>query len=140
MRTLAALFALAFLAWSVSAGEPLNDFESALRQAKDEGKLLFIEFGRRNCKLCDDLKAMIKSGQVQIPDSKYVRVYLDCDKKRNAELIDEKFKIKAHKLPFVVITDAEGDPLSIRTGFGTASDYMEFIDEAERLAAAAKRR
>jgi len=131
----AAAVSLLLLAASLRGAEPCSSFDEALRQAKEGGKLVFVEFGRANCKNCEELKGMIRSGQVALPPSKFVLAFLDCDVKENSKLIDERFKIGAHKLPFAVVTDAEGSLLGVKTGFSTAKGYMEFVSEAERAAA-----
>jgi len=135
LRRAAAIMSLLLLAISLRGVEPCSSFDEALRQAKEGGKLLFVEFGRADCKSCEELKGMIRDGRVELPPSKFVLAFLDCDVKENSKLIDERFKIGPGKLPFVVVTDAEGNVLGVKTGFATARDYMAFVSDAERSAA-----
>ena len=140
MKAIIALCALLLLSLQSYAAEPLTNFDEALRQAKAGGKMLFIEFGRENCTSCKELKEMIRTGRVEVPDSKYVLTYLDCDDKVNSDIIDNKFKIKDHKLPFVVIADSEGKLLVMKAGLGAASDYTGLMADVERLAPPSKDR
>ncbi len=111
-----------------------NDFTGALKNAKSQGKLLFVSFGREACGNCQNLKSLIKSDKVQIPEEKFIYVDLNCDNEKDSNEFYSRFRGNGNTLPFVGIADSDGKQLSVRTGYGTAEEYQKFISEAEKKA------
>lgn len=137
MKTIVATLTL-FIAGSIAAvaGTPkaVTDLPTALEKAKAEGKMLFVQMGREACSNCQALKAMIKSNQVKLADSKYVYADVNCDDPATNKLFSSKFDVKGNMLPFVAIASADGTKLAGRSGYGTAKDFEELIREAGKQA------
>jgi hypothetical protein len=122
------------LAASVWAGrlEPVKDLEKALRMAKEQNKLLFIQYGREKCGNCQALKGMIKEGSVRLRDSKFVYADVDCDDDATSKVFAKHFKVEGRTLPFVVIAGPDSKQLAARTGYGEAQAFEDMIRDAEK--------
>ena len=112
--------------------ESLTDLNSALKKAKAEGKMLFIQYGRDRCGNCRALKALIAQQKVKLSDSKFVYVDLDCDDKETKKLFSQRYKVKGRTLPFVVIADSKGNQIMARSGYGTAQEFNMMIKKARK--------
>lgn len=116
------------------AGKPdaVTDLNAALEQAKSENKILFLEFGRKECANCQALRAMIKSKKVMLPESKFVYADVSCDDPSEQKAFQSKFKVKGTTLPFVVIAAPDGTQLVSRSGGGTDKDFNQLIHSAKK--------
>ncbi|MDB6075333.1 MAG: Thioredoxin-related protein [Verrucomicrobiaceae bacterium] len=131
MKTIIAALAL-FITGAAMAGgpKPVTDLNAALAKAKAEGKMLFVQMGRENCGNCQALKAMIKSNQVRLSDSKFVYADVNVDDSATNRLFSAKFDVKGNVLPFVAIASPDGTKLVGRSGYGSAKEFDDLIREA----------
>ncbi len=135
MKTLlASLFIL--LASTAFAGGTVKvtDLQAALNSARSQGKLLFVQYGRDICEHCQALKGMIVSGEVQLPESKYVYADVNCDDAKTKELFKKMFTTTGTGLPFVVVAAPDGTQLAARTGEGSARAYSNLLRHAQKAA------
>jgi hypothetical protein len=112
----------------------LTDLTDALQQAKAEGKLLFIQYGRPTCGNCQALRGYIAAHSLKLPAEKFVYADLNCDEKKTAAAFSERFKGEGSTLPFVVIADAEGKQLAFRSGYGEPDEFQRMIKDALKSA------
>lgn len=134
MYILAAVGAIMTAAGGALAKVPpkQTDLDEALKQAKAENKLLFVQFGRETCGNCQALKSMIQQRQIRLSDSDFVYADLNCDEAAAHRAFATRFKVEGRTLPFVVIADPDGKQLAARNGYGTAAEFRAFIKDAER--------
>ena len=118
--------------------EALTELPAALEKAKTEKKLIFVEYGREACGNCQALKKYIMSHALNLPESQFVYVDLNCDNVASSKPFNDKFKVQGNVLPFVVIADSEGNQLASRTGYGTPVDYQSLLKEAKKKASSPK--
>jgi thioredoxin-related protein len=107
-------------------------YSLASAQAKREGKLLFIEFGREQCSQCRALvQNVIPRAEVAaVLKSHFVALASDCD---DAEPEVEALALQlseATMLPFVMVADADGRFLHGSSG---AVDAQALLRTLERL-------
>ena len=114
--------------------EPVTDLDAALKKAKTEGKLVFVELGREGCGNCRALKGYIKSGMLRLRDSRFIYADLNCDDDGANRAFSQRFKVEGRMLPFVVIADSDGKQLAARSGYGEAQDFDDLIREGEKKA------
>jgi thioredoxin-related protein len=114
------------------APQAINDLQTALETAKSEGKLLFIQYGRETCGNCRALKSYITSGQLRLPQDKYVYVDMNCDDANARQAFRNQFKVNGNMLPFVVIADSDGKQLAGRAGYGKPQDFAQLIRDAKK--------
>lgn len=138
MKLLVSLGAVLFAALAFAdAPVAVTTLTAAMRKAKVEGKLLFVQSGRENCGNCQALKGLIAQGKVRLPESQFVYADVDWDDEKEGELFEATFKVRGNMLPFVVIAAADGTQLAARSGYGTQKDFEKLLAEAH--AAAEKR-
>ena len=109
-------------------------WDEALADARREGKLLFVEFGRAACSQCRTLvQGVIPHPQIApLLQRGFVALASDCD---DAEEQVERLAMQledAEMLPFVLFADAEGRFLEGTSG---AVDPRSFQRRLERLLA-----
>ncbi|MDQ3800678.1 MAG: thioredoxin family protein, partial [Acidobacteriota bacterium] len=118
---------------SKSADEPNwinNDFEAALKQAKAENKMVFVDFTGYTCTNCRWMEAnMFPKREVEAELNKLVlaRLYTDGSGElyeRQQQFQEQTFQTVA--LPFYAIFDADGKPLA--TFPGLTRNVQEFVD------------
>ena len=109
---------------------------AALKQAKTEGKMLFVLSGRENCGNCQALKDLISSGKLSLPAKEFVYADVDWDDEKEGELFEAKFKVSGNMLPFVVVASADGKQLTARSGYGTQKDFEKLLAAAQAAAKA----
>lgn len=134
MKTFIAALALLVALPAFAGQKPLTDLNAALAKAKAENKMLFVQMGRETCGNCQALKAMIKSNQVKLPESKFVYADVNCDDRATDELFTSKFNVKGNMLPFVAIAAPDGTKLAGRSGYGSAKEFDALIHEANKQA------
>jgi thioredoxin-related protein len=111
----------------------VTNLTAALKQAKTEGKMLFVLSGRENCGNCQALKGLISSGKLSLPAKEFVYADVDWDDEKEGELFEAKFKVSGNMLPFVVVASADGKQLAARSGYGTLKDFEKLLTEAKEL-------
>jgi thiol:disulfide interchange protein DsbD len=118
---------------SKSPAEPRwtnNDFEGALKQAKAENKMVFVDFTGYTCTNCRWMEAnMFPKREVEAELNKFVlaRLYTD----GNGEIYEKQQQFQEQTfqtvaLPFYAIFDADGK--SIATFPGLTRNAQEFVD------------
>jgi len=107
-----------------------NDFEGALKQAKAENKLIFVDFTGYTCTNCRWMEANIfPKKEVETELAKFVRVKLFTDGEgeiyeRQQQMEQQLFGTVA--LPFYAIFDSTGKPVASFPGLTRNSG--EFVD------------
>ena len=61
------------------ATKSIKDLDTALARGKEEGKMVFILYGREQCGNCQALRTMIQAGQVRLRESEIVYADVNCD-------------------------------------------------------------
>ena len=112
--------------------EAVTDLKDALKQAKADQKLLFIQYGREACGNCQALKQYIASKQLKLPTNEYVYADLNCDDRATSQEFFKHFEVDGKMLPFVVVADPEGRLLASRTGYGDVNAYEDLIKAAKK--------
>ena len=119
----------------------LTDLPKAQAQAKNENKLVYIDFnGSDWCPPCKQLHAILSSSKAFADYAKTNLVLVDIDfpqrkeqnedlKKANAAL-SEKYNIEG--FPTVIVLNGAGKELNRTVGFGGQS-ANQIIDELEKL-------
>lgn len=136
-----ALFAVAFASATLTADAPwVTDWEAAKKQAKEEKKVLLIDFsGSDWCGWCIRLEKEVFSQEAFIKGAKdkYVMVLLDFPKdksKQSAELQAQNAKLKGQfpvrGYPSVFLATADGTPFA-QTGYqsGGPEAYLKHLDK-----------
>ncbi|HEX8251324.1 MAG TPA: cytochrome c biogenesis protein CcdA [Pyrinomonadaceae bacterium] len=115
------------------SGEPTwinNDFEGALKQAKAENKMVFVDFTGYTCTNCRWMEAnMFPKREVEAELNKFVlaRLYTDGNGEvyeRQQQFQEQTFQTVA--LPFYAVFDADGKALT--TFPGLTRNTREFVD------------
>jgi thiol:disulfide interchange protein DsbD len=107
-----------------------NDFEGALKQAKSENKLIFVDFTGYTCTNCRWMEANVfPKKEVETELAKFVRVKLFTDGEgeiyeRQQQMEQQLFGTVA--LPFYAIFDEHGKPVASFPGLTRNS--TEFVD------------
>ncbi|MHB1080016.1 MAG: hypothetical protein ACYC67_11460 [Prosthecobacter sp.] len=135
MKTLLAFLAM-LCAPVVLADGPakITNLKTAMKTAKSEGKLLFVQMGRETCGNCQALKGMIENNEVRLSSSQYVYADVDCDDASTDELFEKCFQVEGSTLPFVVVASPDGTQLAARTGGGSVKDYTNLLRDAQKAA------
>jgi thiol:disulfide interchange protein len=107
-----------------------NDFEGALKRAKAENKMVFVDFTGYTCTNCRWMEAnMFPKNEVETEMSKFVlaRLYTDGNGEiyeRQQQFQEQTFQTVA--LPFYAIFDADGK--AVATFPGLTRNTREFVD------------
>lgn len=110
-----------------------NDLDQAIVNAKANGKLLFIMYGREACGNCQHLREMIKEEKVKLSGSEFIVLDLNCDNEKEGVSFQKKYSsIGGGYLPFVVIAKPDGTMIVSRKGYGEAADYQNLIQDAKK--------
>jgi thiol:disulfide interchange protein DsbD len=114
-----------------------NDFEAALKQAKSENKMVFVDFTGYTCTNCRWMEAnMFPKREVETEMSKFVlaRLYTDGNGavyERQQQFQEQTFQTVA--LPFYAIFNADGKPLATFPGLTrNAAEFVDFLRKAEK--------
>ncbi len=114
----------------------IDDEPAALEVAKQENKLVMLDFYATWCAACNELDHKTFSDQTVIDKlENYVTVKLDFSTKSDKELT-EKYKILG--LPVVIFMDSNGKIYKRLEGFVKAEEMLKIIDEVEAEAKSAK--
>ncbi len=112
-----------------------DDEPAALETAKQENKLVMLDFYATWCAACNELDHKTFSDQAVVDKLKnYVTVKLDFSVKSD-EALTEKYKILG--LPVVIFMDANGKIYKRVEGFVNAEDMLKIINEVEAEAKSA---
>ncbi len=113
-----------------------NDYEAALRKAKAENKLVFVDFTGYTCTNCRWMEANIfPKKEVEAEMSKFVlaRLYTDGDGEiyeRQQQFQEKTFQTVA--LPFYAIMDGNGKTVSTFPGLTrNVNEFVDFLRKAE---------
>ncbi len=128
---------LSVYAFGAAAGYE-SDFAKAQATAQAQNKMMFVIYGREACSNCQATKAMIKSHQIKVTDSKFVLVDLNCDDKQVSADFNKRFGKEnfGTTLPFVVVTDSAGNALVSSGGYKDAAEWEKILHAAQRKATA----
>jgi len=142
MKFLPALASVAIVLSSASAfaaSDYETDFSKALEAAKSQNKMMFVIYGREKCGNCQATKAMIKSKQIKVSDSKYVLVDLNCDDSKVSSDFRQRYSKETfgNTLPFVVVADSTGNALASSGGYKDANEWEKILKAAQKKATGA---
>jgi thiol:disulfide interchange protein len=116
------------------AGWILNDYDGALQQAKQENRLVFVDFTGYTCTNCRWMEAnMFPRPEVSKEMNKFVRARLYTDGagevfERQQKMQQEKFGTVA--LPYYAILRADGSPVNVFPGLTrNANEFLAFLQK-----------
>ena len=114
-----------------------NDYEGALRKAKAENKLVFVDFTGYTCTNCRWMEANIfPKKAVEMEMSKFVLAKLYTDGEGEIYERQQQFQEKTFQtvaLPFYAIMDADGKTIATFPGLTrNAQEFVDFLQEAEK--------
>lgn len=113
-----------------------DDEPGALQTAKQEGKLVMLDFYASWCAACNELDHKTFSDQAVVDKlENFITVKLDFSVKSD-EVLTEKYNILG--LPVVIFLDGDGNIYKRLEGFVNAEDMLKIIDEVESKAKSAK--
>jgi len=114
--------------------DAFDNLDTALTQAAEGHKMIFVIYGREACGNCQALHKAIKGGQVILPKSSYVVANLNCDDPATGKAFRQHYKVEGNMLPFVVVANNDGTQLAARAGYGTAKDFNDLLRDAKKQA------
>ena len=134
-----AALVLAVNAFAVESSPYVTDLNKALDTAHSGNKMMFVIYGREACGNCQATKAMIKSRQIKVPDSKFVVVDLNCDDPSVSAEFRKRYSKETFgtTLPFVVVADAAGNALASSGGYKSADEWEKVLKAAQKKAGGA---
>ncbi len=94
---------------------PETNLSVALAKAKQEHKLLFVQYGSTTCGYCRMLRTMLNSGRLELSDADFVYLDLLTEDPRNIKAFDEYFR-RGIGLPFVAIIAPDGKEIGSHMG------------------------
>ena len=119
------------------AGWILNDYDGAIQQAKQENKLVFVDFTGYTCTNCRWMEAnMFPRPEVAKEMNKYVRVRLYTDGagalfEHHQKMQQEKFGTVA--LPYYAILRTDGSPVATFPGLTrNTAEFLTFLQSDSR--------
>jgi thiol:disulfide interchange protein DsbD len=119
------------------AGWILNDYDTAIQQAKEEKKLLFVDFTGYTCTNCRWMEAnMFPRPEVTKELNKFVRVRLYTD--GAGELYEHHQKMQQEKfgtvaLPYYAILRTDGSPIATFPGLTrNTAEFLAFLQSDSR--------
>ncbi len=113
-----------------------DDEPGALQTAKQEDKLVMLDFYASWCAACNELDHKTFSDQAVVDRlDNFITVKLDFSVKSD-EILTEKYKILG--LPVVIFLDGDGNIYKRLEGFVNAEDMLKIIDEVEAKAKSVK--
>lgn len=128
-------------------GYPFQSFDKAMRQARDEGKLLFVYFGRYGCGYCDktNREAFSDAGVREAYTQHYVLAYVDSESGKrlrlpSGERVTERevgTRYNAFVTPVFTFMTPGGEALMRLVGVQRIEDLREADEKIQRLLAKA---
>ena len=123
-------------------GYPFLAYDKAVQQAKEQGKPLFIYFGRYGCGYCDktNKETFIDPGVKKMFTENYVLAYVDSESGKrmrlpSGERITERelgTRYNAFVTPVFTFTTADGVVLARLVGVQRVVDFMDAHKEAQK--------
>lgn len=114
-----------------------NDFDGALKQAKAENKLVFVDFTGYTCTNCRWMEANVfpkREVQAELGNFIRARLYTDGDGpvyERQQQMEQDLFNTVA--LPFYAIFDGEGKPIATFAGLTrNTQEFVDFLKKAKK--------
>ena len=106
-----------------------DDWNSALKQAKTENKLVFLDIYATWCGPCKMLKQYTFSNTSvgNYFNNNFVNISVDGEKGVGPQLA-QQYSIEGY--PSLIITDATGKPVLVTAGYMKADDLLKFAQEA----------
>ena len=104
-----------------------HDYEDSLKQAKEQDKLLFIDFETTWCGPCRTMDLYVYTADLTVEAFKNIlAVKIDGDK--NRELV-KKYDVKAY--PTMIILSPKGKIVAKKVGYLSVNDLAAFITETK---------
>ncbi len=143
MRSLASILLAGVLAAAVPPlaaeppkGYPFVSYDQAMRRAQQEGKKIFLYFGRYGCGWCDKTNKETFSDPDlrELYTNHYVLAYVDAESGRRlvlptGERITERelgARLRVYATPVFVYLEPDGTPILKVPGFKTVKDFRDF--------------
>lgn len=106
-----------------------DDWSTALKKAKDQNKLVFLDIYATWCGPCKMLKeyTFTDTSVGSFFNTNFINVSVDGEKGVGPQLA-QQYSIEGY--PSLIITDAEGKPVLITAGYLQAQDILKFAGEA----------
>lgn len=106
-----------------------QDWNQALKQAKAENKLIFVDMYATWCGPCKMLKKNTFSDNAvgEFFNKTFINVSVDGEKSVGPELVR---KYSVHLYPSLFVLDADGKPVLYTAGYITPDQLMSFAKEA----------
>lgn len=106
-----------------------QDWSKALKQAKAENKLVFLDIYATWCGPCKMLKKNTFSDAVvaEFFNKTFINVSVDGEKSIGPELA-RKYSLQGY--PTLIVADADGNPVLYTVGYISAEQIMNFAKEA----------
>lgn len=108
-----------------------DDWNTALKKAKDQNKLVFLDIYTTWCGPCKMLKqyTFTDTSVGNFFNTNFVNVSVDGEKGIGPQLA-QQYSIEGY--PSLIITDAAGQPVLVTAGYMEAQDLLKFASEALR--------
>lgn len=117
-------------------GYPFVSYDVGLKQAREQGKPVFLYFGRYGCAWCDktNKESFSREDIRQSYAAHYVLVYVDSESDRRLTLpsgeritemeLGTRFRVFA--TPVFIFLDPDGKEIAKIPGFKTADDFRDY--------------
>ena len=115
---------------SVRALDADTDLDAAISLATKEHKSLFIIYGCTTCKNTKHLLTSLESQEIRLPRAAFIVVSLNKNIPGQRKSFLGRYKVTGDVLPYVVIARPDGKQVAMRTGYGSAGAYNDFIRDA----------
>jgi thioredoxin-related protein len=130
------LFACGSAQASPPKGYPFVAFDEGLRLAKEQGKPVFLYFGRFGCAWCDQVnkQTFVDSGLRELYTRNYVLVYVDSESGKrlrlpSGERITEAelgVRYKAFATPLFLFLQPDGKEIARIPGIQTVQNFRDY--------------
>jgi len=130
-----------FLAWGSAfadppKGYPFVDFDEGLRRAQQQGKPVFLYFGRFGCAWCDQVnkQTFVDPGLRELYSRNYVLVYVDAESGKRLRLpsgeriteADLGVRYKAFATPLFLFLQPDGREIARIPGIQTVENFRDY--------------
>lgn len=107
----------------------VSDFDEALKQAKQENKLVFVDFYTSWCGPCKYLSKKVFTQEIvgSYFNSHFVNCKIQCDDNAEGKGLGEKYDIQAY--PTLMLIDANGEIVHSMAGAPDAVGLINFAKE-----------
>ncbi len=109
----------------------IHDLQDALRQAKEQNKYLFIQYGREECSNCQKIWDLLGHGDIKLP-SNMLYVDVSCDDFDTRAFVETNYPLQdtGLYLPFLFIVSPQGKLLNSSSGLYPVKYYRDMIHAA----------